>query len=188
MATIFTPNGPWLSFLSENRCHFVNLLSFASTYFFLSLRKIMWLNSQGFLLRTQNEAQNQSRDSLSVSYGNRSILNNSKTCSYLFTRLNDNLFFSKFPNFLQNFLWSVLLSIWVPWVYQNGGYLWEFFGVWSITISGSQTFPFLNTNSSVIKRSFLISFGNLQKKTQSHFLELFCSKNWQFDISLIHKV
>ena len=32
--------------LSENGCHFVNLLSFASSSFFLSLRKIMWLNSQ----------------------------------------------------------------------------------------------------------------------------------------------
>ena len=32
--------------LSENICHFVNLLSFASSSFFLSMRKIMWLNSQ----------------------------------------------------------------------------------------------------------------------------------------------
>ena len=32
--------------LSENSCHFVNLLSFASSSFFLSLRKITWLNSQ----------------------------------------------------------------------------------------------------------------------------------------------
>ena len=42
--------------LSEKWCRFVNLLSFASSYFFLSLRKIMWPNSQDFLLRTQNEA------------------------------------------------------------------------------------------------------------------------------------
>ena len=42
--------------LSENRCHFVSLQSFAINYFFLSLRKITWLNSQDFLLRTQNEA------------------------------------------------------------------------------------------------------------------------------------
>ena len=41
--------------LSENSCHFVNLLTFASSYFFLSLRKITWLNSQDFLFRTQNE-------------------------------------------------------------------------------------------------------------------------------------
>ena len=34
----------------------MNLLSFASSYFFFSLRKITWLNSQDFLLRTQNEA------------------------------------------------------------------------------------------------------------------------------------
>ena len=52
MTTIFTQ----IVVLSENRCHFVNLLSFASSYFFLSLRKITWLNSQDFLLRTQNEA------------------------------------------------------------------------------------------------------------------------------------
>ena len=32
--------------LSENSCHFVNLLSFASSSFFLSMRKITWLNSQ----------------------------------------------------------------------------------------------------------------------------------------------
>ena len=32
--------------LSENNCHFVTLLSFASSSFFLSLRKITWLNSQ----------------------------------------------------------------------------------------------------------------------------------------------
>ena len=35
-----------MSILSENSCHFVNLLSFASSSFFLSLRKITWLNSQ----------------------------------------------------------------------------------------------------------------------------------------------
>ena len=51
MTTIFTQ----IVVLSENRCHFVNLLSFASSYIFLSLRKIMWLNSQDFHLRTQNE-------------------------------------------------------------------------------------------------------------------------------------
>jgi len=33
----------------------VNLLSFASSYIFLSLRKITRLNSQDFHLRTQNE-------------------------------------------------------------------------------------------------------------------------------------
>ena len=32
--------------LSENSCHFVNLLSFARSSFFLSMRKITWLNSQ----------------------------------------------------------------------------------------------------------------------------------------------
>ena len=32
--------------LSENSCLFVNLLSFASTSFFLSMRKIRWLNSE----------------------------------------------------------------------------------------------------------------------------------------------
>ena len=32
--------------LSENNCHFVNLLSFASSPFFLSMRKITCLNSQ----------------------------------------------------------------------------------------------------------------------------------------------
>ena len=51
MTTIFTQ----IVVLSENRCHFVNLLSFASSYIFLSLRKVMWLNSQDFHLRTQNE-------------------------------------------------------------------------------------------------------------------------------------
>ena len=51
MTTIFTQ----IVVLSENRCHFVNLLSFASSYIFLSLRKITWLNSQEFHLRTQNE-------------------------------------------------------------------------------------------------------------------------------------
>ena len=30
----------------ENNCHFVNLLSFASSSFFLSMRKMKWLNSQ----------------------------------------------------------------------------------------------------------------------------------------------
>ena len=51
MTTIFTQ----IVVLSKNRCHFVNLLSFASSYIFLSLRKITWLNSQDFHLRTQNE-------------------------------------------------------------------------------------------------------------------------------------
>jgi hypothetical protein len=32
--------------LSENSCHFVNLLNFASSCFFLSFRKITWVNSQ----------------------------------------------------------------------------------------------------------------------------------------------
>ena len=56
MTTIFTQNGPWFVVLSENSCHFVTFLSFASTYFFISLRKIMWLNSHDFVLRTQHEA------------------------------------------------------------------------------------------------------------------------------------
>ena len=51
MTTIFTQ----IVVLSENRCHFVNLLSFASSYIFLSLRKLTWLNSQDVHLRTQNE-------------------------------------------------------------------------------------------------------------------------------------
>ena len=41
--TIFTQNGPRLR---ENKCHFVNFLSFASSSFFLNMRKITWLNSQ----------------------------------------------------------------------------------------------------------------------------------------------
>ena len=36
----------YVVFLTENGCHFVSLLSFASRYFFLSLRKTTWLNSQ----------------------------------------------------------------------------------------------------------------------------------------------
>ena len=32
--------------MSKNSCHFVNLLSFASSSFFLSMKKITWLNSQ----------------------------------------------------------------------------------------------------------------------------------------------
>ena len=51
MATIITQ----IVVLSENRCHSMNLLSFASSFIFLSLRKITWLNSQDFHLRTQNE-------------------------------------------------------------------------------------------------------------------------------------
>ena len=47
--------------LSENRCHFVYFLSFVSSYLFFSLRKIMWLNSQDFLLWTQIEALYQKR-------------------------------------------------------------------------------------------------------------------------------
>ena len=39
MATIFTPNDN-LGLLSENSCHFMNLLGFASSSFILSLRKI----------------------------------------------------------------------------------------------------------------------------------------------------
>ena len=38
MTTIFTQNGPRL--WSENGCHFVNLLSFASIFFFLSLKNM----------------------------------------------------------------------------------------------------------------------------------------------------
>ena len=39
---------PRLSFWvkTENDCHFVNLLSFESSHFFLSLRKITWIKSQ----------------------------------------------------------------------------------------------------------------------------------------------
>jgi hypothetical protein len=33
ITTIFTQNGPRLSFLSDNVCHFVNLLCFASSSF-----------------------------------------------------------------------------------------------------------------------------------------------------------
>ena len=32
--------------LSKNNCHFLNLLSFGSSSFFLSMRKIKWLNLQ----------------------------------------------------------------------------------------------------------------------------------------------
>ena len=46
MTTIFTQNGPRLSFWMKSVSHFVNLLSFTSSYFILSLRKITWLNSQ----------------------------------------------------------------------------------------------------------------------------------------------
>ena len=61
MTIIFTQNGPikevqivyhlnslrsYVVIVSENSCHFVNLPSFASSSFFLSLRKITWLNSQ----------------------------------------------------------------------------------------------------------------------------------------------
>ena len=35
-----------VDFLIENGCHFVNLLSFASSFFYLSLRKIKRHNSQ----------------------------------------------------------------------------------------------------------------------------------------------
>ena len=45
LITIFTQNGQvWQQ--SENSCHFVNLLNFTSSSFFLSMRKIMWLYSQ----------------------------------------------------------------------------------------------------------------------------------------------
>ena len=44
MTTIFTRQPRTI--LSENSCHFVNLLSFASSSFFFSLRKITWLNLQ----------------------------------------------------------------------------------------------------------------------------------------------
>ena len=43
MTTIFSQTG---CRISENSCHFVNLLSFTSISFFLILRKIMGLNSQ----------------------------------------------------------------------------------------------------------------------------------------------
>ena len=36
---------PW-SILSENSCCFFNFFSFASSYFFFSMRKITWINSQ----------------------------------------------------------------------------------------------------------------------------------------------
>ena len=45
MTTIFTQNGPRLSFC-ENCVHFLNLLCFTRSSFFVSLRKITWLNSQ----------------------------------------------------------------------------------------------------------------------------------------------
>ena len=56
MTTIFTQ----IVVLSENRCRFVNLFCFSSSYIFLSLRKITWLNSQDFHVRTQNEELGQS--------------------------------------------------------------------------------------------------------------------------------
>ena len=46
MTTIFTQKRHPRTIFSENSCHFVNMLSFASTSFFLSLRKITWLNLQ----------------------------------------------------------------------------------------------------------------------------------------------
>ena len=46
MTTIFTQNSPRLIILNENSTNFENFLSFASSSFFLSLRKITWLNSQ----------------------------------------------------------------------------------------------------------------------------------------------
>ena len=40
MTTIFTQNDNLGPFLSKYNCHFVNLLSFASSSFFLSMKKI----------------------------------------------------------------------------------------------------------------------------------------------------
>ena len=39
MTTIITKNGPRLSFLSKNSCHFLNLHIFPNSSFFLSMRK-----------------------------------------------------------------------------------------------------------------------------------------------------
>ena len=52
MKTIFSQNSPWISFWVKIGF----ILWIASSYFLLSLRKITWLNSQDFLLRTQSEA------------------------------------------------------------------------------------------------------------------------------------
>ena len=46
MRTIFTQDCQPRTILSENNCHFVNLLSLANSCFFLSLRWIMWSKSQ----------------------------------------------------------------------------------------------------------------------------------------------
>ena len=43
--TIYSKKLP-RTILSENSCHFVNLPSYASSSFFLNLRKIKWLNLQ----------------------------------------------------------------------------------------------------------------------------------------------
>ena len=54
--------------LSENGCHFVNLLSFASSTFFLSLRKIMWLNLQQPKTRGHVEHWAPSSDVISLEF------------------------------------------------------------------------------------------------------------------------
>ena len=54
MTTIFTQNDN-LGLLSENSFYFVNLHSFASSYLFLNMRKITWLNSQQSKTRGQVE-------------------------------------------------------------------------------------------------------------------------------------
>ena len=46
MTTIFVQNDPRLSFWVKKKCHFVDMPNFASSSFFLSVRKITWLNSQ----------------------------------------------------------------------------------------------------------------------------------------------
>jgi hypothetical protein len=51
----FCSKWSYVVILRENRCHFVNLHSFESSYFFLSLRKITWLNSKQPKTRTHVE-------------------------------------------------------------------------------------------------------------------------------------
>ena len=50
--------------LCENSCHFVNLVSFASSSFSLSMRKIMWLDSQ--LPKTRRHAEHQSLEKKNI--------------------------------------------------------------------------------------------------------------------------
>ena len=46
LTTIFHSKQQRMIILSENNCHSVNFFSFASSSFFLRMRKITWLNSQ----------------------------------------------------------------------------------------------------------------------------------------------